>query len=164
MNYRLIIICFILMLCCGGCGKTDEATDSTNIDYANNNKDSVELIEQIFNINDSKYEIIEEKNRLSNEEYGGSYIVTLKIGKNDKQQFINELEKSYSTSTYFEDSLNEKNYYGEELGENDRFYYVMTSVKRIIEDAEFIPKSCSTSIICTEATDGTYIVEMEYLE
>lgn len=162
MNCKLLIMCLIVLLCCVGCGKANEATNTECEDYTNN-MESMDLIEQIFNICDCNYEIIEEKNGLSDEEYGGSYTVTLKVSKNNMTQFRQELEKHYSTPPYLEE-LNVKNYYGEELGGNDEFYSIMTSVKRTIETAMLVPKTCEINILCTETTNGAYIVEMKYLE
>lgn len=162
MNCKLLIMCLIVLFCCAGCGKVNEVTNTESENYTND-RESMDLIEQIFNICDCNYQIIEENNKLSDKEYGGSYIVTLKVSKNNMTQFRQELEKHYSTPPYLEE-LNEKNYYGEELGDNDMFYSTKTSVKRTIEVAEYIPKSCGIYITCTKANNGTYLVEMEYLE
>lgn len=119
------------------------------------------LIEQIFGVSKSEYEIIQENNGLDSKEYGGSYQVKLSIKKENMKTFIDEIEKEFSIPEDVDYFVNNKGNY---IGENDIFYVRMGSVKRVIEEAEFIPKTCSSYIVFSEAINGFFEVEMEYLE
>lgn len=57
-----------------------------------------------------------------------------------------------------------RNIYGKDLGENDTFYYGLSSVRRTIEGVDMIPKTCAFWIICSEKDTGELEVLMEYTE
>ena len=166
MDYKILIICIALVACCCGCGKEPNGKeDMTNEIESVNKGASEELIEQIFDISDIKYKIIEETNALSNKEYGGSYSVVIKLEKEDVSTFIAKMEENYfipEDITVYSNPI--KNVYGKELDETDIFYTRMCGVRRTLEGVESIPMTCEFFIICSEKTTGEYEVKMVYCE
>ena len=166
MNYKILVMCIVLVACCCGCGKEPNGKeDMTNETESVNKGASEELIEQIFDISDIKYKIIEESNTLSDKEYGGSYSVVIKLEKEDVPSFIAQVEERYYIPEDIEEYSNPIwNTYGKELGERDTFYTRTSGVRRNLEGVESIPKSCGFYIICSEKTTGEYEVKMVYSE
>ena len=161
-----VLMAIALAVCCCGCGKELASKE----DMTKQNEDvirqgSEELIEQIFDISEIKYKIIEESNSLSDKEYGGSYSVVIKLEKEDVPSFIAQVEERYYIPENIEEYSNPIwNTYGKELGERDTFYTTTSGVRRTLEGVESIPKSCGFYIICSEKTTGEYEVKMVYCE
>ena len=127
--------------------------------------DAHELIPQIFDITNTEYEVLEEDYRLSAYEYGGSYKVLLKVDETNIEAFMNELEEKYYAPEDVEGYKNPiMNTFGKELGENDKFYTRVTSVKRVIEGQMSIPKSCGFYIVCSHTDNGAYEIMLDYVE
>ena len=55
-----------------------------------------ELIQQIFGIEKSQYEIVHVENSLDHSNYGGSYRVTLKLSEEQLEEFRKEIEHMFA--------------------------------------------------------------------
>lgn len=156
MNYKIIVICAALIVCCCGCSK--------NGINGVNKVSSEELIEQFFLISEVEYSIIEELYELKDENYGGFYRVVIKVNQENVSDFIEKVEENYHIPEDIEwYSAPIMNVYGKELGEKDVFYTRASGVRRTIEGVS-IPKTCEFYIICSEKTNGDYEVLMDYSE
>lgn len=156
MNYKIIVICVALIVCCCGCSKNDI--------NGVNKASSEELIGQFFDIIDVEYTVIEEVYELSDKDYGGFYRVVIKVEQEDVPDFIEKMEEHYyipENIKWYSNPI--MNVYGKELGEKDIFYTRSSGVRRTIEGVA-IPKTCYFYVICSEKTNGDYEILMDYSE
>ena len=155
MKYKIIFISVVLLIgcCCFGCRKEK------------NNMTSEEMIDQIFDIKDIEYTIVEEHNKLSNEEYSGYYTVVLNMKQENAEAFIASLNEKYGNShNVEEDRKLMENLYDMKLSEGDIYYSLSVRVKRNIEGAKIIPRTCVIWIVCSQKITGEYEVTMYYGE
>ncbi|MCI8373494.1 MAG: hypothetical protein HFI75_14110 [Lachnospiraceae bacterium] len=128
-----------------------------------------ELIQQIFGIEKSQYEIVHVENSLDHSNYGGSYRVTLKMSEEQLEEFRKEIEHMFAFALSEEEKAEIRfmieNATGIEPGENDLVYSRMSKVMRTIygHDIEE-PKTSMSTVVCLEPVDGISKVVMNYAE
>ncbi|MBP3339050.1 MAG: hypothetical protein J6L69_06575 [Lachnospiraceae bacterium] len=150
VNKKCVIICGLIVLVLIVSilvWVLQRSNDSDNGDSAASTDEM--LIEQFFDIENKQYEILDVWNNLDEKEYGGSYRVLLRVQEEDIQDFRDEVEEHY---------------FQEKDGKGDPFYTNLSSVKRNIPSAKWIPKTCNFFIYILSNEDGSYNVDMKYTE
>lgn len=184
MKNKVFIMCVLFAICCSGCGtKTEMSVESvvaeTTVDneyemsppvikvIEEGNKTTEELVERFFGISESKYEVAEVNNGLT-DVYGGSFRVVLNVKKEDMPSFVEELEKrmgepidQYSHEAYL---VYGKNVKGEELEENDVFYKTVCFPLREFDTSEGRARSAGLCAIYSNEDTDVYEVILKYLE
>lgn len=147
MLKKILAIFIIMILFCGCTNKND-----------NNN-----LIKQIFGISKDLYTVVDEKNTLKNDDYGGRYYATIKIEQNKMDEFLKYIKKEYNYVEY-SDEYNE--YFtrltGEQLEKQDKIYVKVDTSDRIKGDG--ILKSAYSYIVYSESNENCYLVKLYYSE
>ncbi|MBQ3545560.1 MAG: hypothetical protein IJA34_11355 [Lachnospiraceae bacterium] len=130
------------------------------------------LIGDLFGVSSINYEIIHVDNTLSDNEYGGSYEVKIRIKEEDINSFISDIESTVSSSpldeemkSYESTGVIFKNITGREMKKDDVIYERLSSVQRKITNifaAE--PKTVLRYVMYSEAVNGSYEIDLAYLE
>lgn len=130
------------------------------------------LIKHLFGVSKTNYEIINVDNTLSNYHYLGGYEVKIRVKEEDMESFINEIERTVSSSPLSEDTKKHESYSalfrnitGKEMKENDVIYKRFNSVQRnIINIFATKPKTVGIYVMYSEPVDGIYEIDLAYLE
>ena len=130
------------------------------------------LIGDLFGVSSINYEIIHVDNTLSDNEYGGSYEVKIRIKEEDINSFISDIESTVSSSpldeemkSYESTGVIFKNITGREMKKDDVIYERLSSVQRKITNIfASEPKTVVRYVMYSEAVNGSYEIDLAYLE
>lgn len=130
------------------------------------------LIRDLFGVGSINYEIINVDNTLSDNEYGGSYEVRIRIKEEDMNSFISDIQNTVSSSPLDEEMKSYeatrvvfRNITGREMKQEDVIYERLSSVQRRITNVfASKPKTVCRYVMYSEAVDGSYEIDLAYLE